>query len=51
VRTAAGPATASCREPLARLLFEARALAARGAEPELGTAIQLMQRAIDAVEL
>jgi hypothetical protein len=37
--------------PLARLLHEARALAAHGEQPELGTAIQLVQRAIDAVQL
>jgi len=37
------------QEPLARLLFEARALAAYGEQPELGTAIQLVQRAIDAL--
>lgn len=39
------------RAPLARLLHEARALAAHGERPELGTAIQLVQRAIDAVQI
>jgi len=37
------------QEPLARLMCEARALAAHGEQPDLGTAIQLMQRAIDAL--
>ena len=37
------------REPLARLMHEARALAAYGEQPELGTAIQLVQRALDAL--
>jgi len=35
------------QEPLARHLAAARALVARGEQPELGTAIQLVQRAID----
>ncbi len=37
--------------PLARLLHEARALAAHGEQPALGTAIQLLQRALDAVQI
>lgn len=35
--------------PLTRLLYEARALAAHGEQPALGTAIQLLQRALDVI--